>query len=137
MAVDYKVTGDSIVSITVEVSTIGEASTIVFKKVGTARPKSVAKTPIDDNPADGRIETTTVLKKKDLIDASLDVDTIVELGEVVDPSLWDTAFENLQISYVMEGGADGKKVFKIKDAKKLRSQSRKIVSVELVVNIIF
>lgn len=120
------------IKININVSTPGEATTVVTKKRSGGVAEQLATSP----SADGIIPTIDIGNGEKLGNSVLDIVTLIELDPVVPQNLWDIAFENLVITYRLEGGIDGEQTYEYDNDDKSRSDSRKTILVKKAIKMI-
>jgi hypothetical protein len=111
------------VSVSVTPVTIGIASTVVkLKKSGG----SIVDVGDSGRNATGKVNLTSAGKSSDLLNAVLVVTTIVNLT-AVPKNQWDVIFQNLRITYHLEGGVDRVQDFNVDNDDKTRIMENKFI----------
>ncbi|MGB8193862.1 MAG: hypothetical protein WCF67_18160 [Chitinophagaceae bacterium] len=119
------------ITLEVNVSTIGEATTVALKKKSGGVIEKVTSSPL----ADGIIPLQDIGNGDRLGDSVLDVTTLIEL-DMIPQNLWDSSFENLVITYRFSGGIDGPQVYEYDLDDKTRSSSGKTILVRKAIRMI-
>lgn len=110
---EYLIDGsENQIILTVNVSTDGIAGT----KISRTPQKGITKTPKNT----GSIEKTKLGTASELHFVLFEVRTTIDL-ELIDSQNWDSCFENLSITYTLDGGNDGEITFEMKDEDKHKS----------------
>ncbi|HPH37907.1 MAG TPA: hypothetical protein PL108_09615 [Sediminibacterium sp.] len=116
-------TTNSTIKLSVLPTTIGIAATIVqLKKSGG----SIIDLRDSVNDPNGIIDNLKVGKSTELLNSVLVVTTVVNLVNVP-KGQWDNTFENIRISYPLEGGIDGKQTFNLDNDDKIQIMKKQII----------
>lgn len=113
---------DAPVKLKVTVNSIGIASSIVQRK----RSGGSVELLKESKNATGSIPNFTVGASKDIINSTLVINSIIDLANV-DTSLWDDAFNDLDIRYTLNGGVDGEQEYECDSDDKFRIQDNKFI----------
>ncbi|HLY68740.1 MAG TPA: hypothetical protein VKR53_03355 [Puia sp.] len=124
-------TDGSEIILNVRVSTAG----IAFSKAQLFVDKAGTDIPNCDCDDDGDIIDCQTGVNTDIKGKMLGIATSVDL-ETVDPSLWQTMYDNLVIKYTLSGGTGGKKTFNYADEDKSKDPTGQFIQVNKFINLI-
>jgi len=124
---NYVVQGNNPVSIKVNVSASGVSHTTVRMQDNTISANS------GEDPT-GLIPLTPVGNGNDIKGTTCDSITTIDLGGV-DPTQWQSIFDNLTINYTLSGGMNGDDTFGLDaDDDKGKSTTGKIIVVQKLIS---
>ena len=114
---------NSPVSVEVTPHSIGIISTVVqIKKSGG----TVVDLGDSDSDATGKIPALSIGQFPELVDSVLVITIVINLSNVP-KGQWDTVFENLRVTYLMQGGVDGNQPFNLDNDDKFQIMGKKII----------
>lgn len=115
----------------VDVSTQGIADTFVYKRRSGGTSELLTESPKHD----GKIKRQLLAKADELAGSVVEVITMINLENVAKEN-WLIVYENLDIDYSIDGGADGLQTFEYDKDDKAKSKSGQFIVVSKAIKII-